>query len=125
MKKRILVTGGAGFIGSHLCERLINEGNKVDAMLKVVETSDNVYMPINIGNPEEYNILELARQIVELTNTESKIIFKPLPKDDPQKRCPDVLLAKKVLDWQPRVLLKEGLEKTIRYFRNKNSMSFS
>jgi UDP-glucuronate decarboxylase len=85
----------------------------IDAMLKVMVTPDDVCMPINIGNPEELTILELARQIIELTNSKSKIIFKPLPNDDPKQRKPDIEWAKAHLQWQPKVQLREGLERTI------------
>ncbi len=73
--------------------------------------------PVNIGNPNEMSILEFARLIISLTNSDSKIIFKELPEDDPKVRQPDISLAQKVLDWEPQTLLKEGLEKTIDYFK--------
>ena len=73
--------------------------------------------PINLGNPDEHTILELAGKIIELTNSESKIIHKDLPQDDPSKRRPDISLAQKVLKWSPKVSLEEGLSKTIEYFR--------
>lgn len=71
---------------------------------------------INIGNPKEYTILELAKIIIDLTSSDSKIIFKPLPVDDPTNRCPDITLAKKLLNWQPQISLAEGLLRTIVYF---------
>ena len=74
--------------------------------------------PVNIGNPKEITILELAEEIIKLTNSSSKIIFKPLPEDDPKRRQPDISLAREKLLWQPKVNLEEGLEKTIQYFRN-------
>ncbi|MBN1915311.1 MAG: SDR family oxidoreductase [Parachlamydiales bacterium] len=77
------------------------------------ETCD---FPVNLGNPEEFTVLELAQFIIELTNSRSKIVFCPLPQDDPQKRRPDISLAKKILGWQPIVPLKEGLLRTISYF---------
>ncbi|KAA6339077.1 Bifunctional polymyxin resistance protein ArnA [termite gut metagenome] len=89
----------------------------IDAMLKVMATSDDVCMPINIGNPEEFTILELARQIIELTHSQSKIIFKPLPNDDPKHRKPDIALAKVLLQWQPKIQLREGLERTVETIR--------
>ncbi|MDP2943663.1 MAG: SDR family oxidoreductase [Candidatus Omnitrophota bacterium] len=73
--------------------------------------------PINLGNPDEFTILELAKLIVELTDTKAKIVFKPLPEDDPKQRKPDIAKAKKNLDWQPKIELKEGLNKTIAWFR--------
>lgn len=72
--------------------------------------------PINIGNPTEVTIGELAKTIIELTNSKSKIEYNPLPGDDPLQRCPDITLAKETLDWQPQVQLVDGLKKTIRYF---------
>ncbi len=74
---------------------------------------------INLGNPEEYRIIDLAKKIIEKTNSESKIIFKPLPEDDPKRRCPDITKAKNLLSWEPKVSLDEGLEKTIKYFYSK------
>lgn len=73
--------------------------------------------PVNIGNPEEIQLIDLAEQIKILTKSRSKIAFKPLPVDDPQVRCPDITLAQNKLKWSPKVLLKEGLSKTIPYFR--------
>ncbi len=73
--------------------------------------------PVNIGNPNEYTIMELAEKIIELSGGYGKIIFQRLPDDDPQRRCPDISLAKELLDWSPSVELEEGLRKTIEYFR--------
>jgi len=75
--------------------------------------------PINIGNPNEITLLELAEQIIKLTGSKSKIVFKPLPKDDPRQRQPNISMAKKVLDWEPLVDLETGLRKTIEYFESK------
>ena len=72
--------------------------------------------PINLGNPSEISILELANEIIDLTGSGSKIIFNDLPVDDPQMRCPDISLAKKELDWSPKFDRKTGLKKTIKYF---------
>ena len=72
--------------------------------------------PVNLGNPSEISILELAREIIDLTGSKSKIIYKDLPMDDPQMRCPDISLAKKKLDWTPEFDRKTGLNKTIKYF---------
>ncbi len=74
--------------------------------------------PINLGNPDEYTVRQLAEKIISLTASQSKIVSKPLPEDDPQKRKPDVSLAKSTLGWQPKVQLEEGITKTIEYFRN-------
>ncbi len=75
--------------------------------------------PINIGNPGEFTMLELAEQVLKLTKSKSKIVHKPLPADDPKQRRPDITLAKKYLKWEPTVLLAEGLKKTIAYFKTK------
>jgi UDP-glucuronate decarboxylase len=73
--------------------------------------------PVNLGNPEEFTILELAEKVLEITNSDSKIIFESLPQDDPTKRRPDISLAKKYLNWSPKINLEEGLKKTIPYFK--------
>jgi len=83
-----------------------------------MKTSDEVTGPINLGNPDECSILELAQRILKLTGSKSEIILKPLPQDDPEKRQPDISLAKRILGWSPRVKLEEGLPKTIDYFDN-------
>jgi len=72
--------------------------------------------PVNLGNPGEFTILELAKKIIELTGSKSEIVYKPLPQDDPVKRKPDISLAKEKLNWEPKVALDEGLKKTIEYF---------
>ncbi len=79
--------------------------------------------PVNLGNPEEYKIIELAEKVLSLTGSKSKIIFKPLPTDDPVRRCPDITLAREKLGWQPRTRLEDGLRATIDYFRTKLSRS--
>lgn len=181
MMKRILVTGGAGFIGSHLCERLVNEGNDVICLdnfytgskenvwhligrpnfeivrhdgcqpywaevdeiynlacpaspvyyqndpIQTTKTSvfgammnsgDDFLGPVNIGNPGEFTMLELAEKVIAMTGSKSKIVFRPLPSDDPKMRRPDISLAKEKLDWEPKVKLDEGLAKTIEYFKS-------
>jgi len=92
----------------------------VAGILKVMRSSIND--PINLGNPHEFTILQLARLIVKLTGTKSKIVFKPLPQDDPRQRQPNIARAKKILKWEPKVELEEGLKKTIEWFaaRKKN-----
>jgi UDP-glucuronate decarboxylase len=75
--------------------------------------------PINIGNPHEVTIKEIAEKVVKLSKSKSKIVFEDLPEDDPQRRCPDIAKAKKFLDWKPIIALDEGLKKTIEYFRNQ------
>ena len=88
----------------------------VDAILRMIDTGKEVTGPINIGNPNEFTIRELAELVIELTGTKSKIVFKPLPSDDPQQRQPDISKAKQVLGWEPKTHLKIGLVKTIDYF---------
>lgn len=88
----------------------------INALVKLMDTDDSIMGPINLGNPVEFTILELAEKIIELTGSKSKIIFKPLPADDPMQRQPDISLAKKQLNWEPVIKLEEGLEKTIAYF---------
>ena len=88
----------------------------IDGMMKMMSSPDSFIVPVNIGNPNEFTILELAETIINLTNSKSKLIFKPLPKDDPQQRRPDITLAKEKLDWSPKIELEEGLNKTIAYF---------
>lgn len=88
----------------------------IDAFLLLMNSADNITGPINLGNPNEMTILELAENIINLTNSSSTIIHKPLPSDDPKQRQPDISQAKSLLNWQPKVTLKVGLEKTIAYF---------
>lgn len=90
----------------------------VDALMRTMATPDSFTGPVNIGNPKEFTILELARKVVELTGSKSEIIFRPLPSDDPLQRQPDIKLAKASLGWEPRIELEQGLLKTIRYFES-------
>jgi len=90
----------------------------VEGMLKMMATT-NFTGPVNIGNPREFTILELAEMVIKMTNSKSKIIFEPLPQDDPTQRQPDISLAKEKLGWEPKIPLEEGLEKTIAYFKTK------
>ena len=90
----------------------------IEAMIKIMDTPDSFTGPVNIGNPMEFTILELAKTVIELTGSNLQIEFKPLPQDDPKQRQPDINLAREMLDWEPKVSLKEGLQKTIDYFRN-------
>jgi UDP-glucuronate decarboxylase len=83
-----------------------------------MNTGDDITGPINMGNPGEFTILELAQKIIRLTESKSKIEFRELPKDDPTRRKPDISRAKSVLGWAPKIPLEEGLVKTIEYFRS-------
>ena len=89
----------------------------VEGMIKMMATREDFTGPINIGNPNEFTIKELAEQVIEQTGTKSKIVFEDLPSDDPLQRQPDISLAKRELDWEPKIQLKEGLAKTIEYFK--------
>jgi UDP-glucuronate decarboxylase len=89
----------------------------VEAMVRLMNTSDELIGPVNVGNPGEFTILELAEKVIKLTGSQSGIIFMPLPEDDPMQRQPDISLAKKELGWEPEVPLEEGLKRTIDYFR--------
>ncbi len=89
----------------------------VEGMIQTMNTSDSFTGPVNIGNPHEFTILELAQKVISLTGSNSKIVYKPLPSDDPMMRKPDISLAKKELDWSPKISLDEGLEKTISFFK--------
>ena len=83
------------------------------------ETSDDFIGPVNVGNPDERTIVDLAEKIIAKTGSKSKIIHDPMPKDDPKRRCPDITLARKMLGgWEPKVSIEEGLDKTIEYFRS-------
>ncbi len=88
----------------------------INGMLKMMATGDDFIGPVNVGNPGEFTILELAQKVIEITGSKSKIIYEPLPSDDPMQRKPDISLAKKALDWEPKIPLDEGLKKTIAYF---------
>lgn len=91
----------------------------IDAMVSMMKTSKELSGPINIGNPIEHTMLELAEVILKLTNSKSKIVFMPFPSDDPKQRKPDISQAKKELNWEPKVSIYDGLKETISYFKNK------
>lgn len=88
----------------------------VEAFIRMMNTDDAITGPINLGNPNEFTIRELAEKVITLTNSKSRMVFRPLPSDDPLQRQPDIGVAKSVLGWEPTVQLEEGLRKTIRYF---------
>ncbi|MFC5623929.1 UDP-glucuronic acid decarboxylase family protein [Algoriphagus winogradskyi] len=92
--------------------------DNIEGMYRLMNSRDGFTGPVNIGNPGEFTMLELAQQIIDLTNSKSKMIFLPLPQDDPMQRRPVIDLAKKELDWEPTVNLREGLTKTIEYFES-------
>ena len=97
LRKRTLITGGAGFI-------------------RLTESPDDLRGPVNLGNPVEFSMRELAEQVIELTGSRSPLEHRPLPQDDPRQRKPDITLAQEQLGWQPNVQLREGLGDTIGYF---------
>ena len=89
----------------------------IEGMMKFMNTDPTVTGPMIVGNPNEFTMIELAQTIIQLTGSSSKISFKPLPQDDPKQRRPDISLAKNIINWEPKIELKEGLEKTIDYFK--------
>ena len=89
----------------------------IEALVRIMATPEDFTGPVNIGNPGEFTILQLAQKVVELTGSKSEIVFRALPSDDPMQRKPDISLARSALDWDPRVDLEQGLLKTIEYFR--------
>ena len=91
----------------------------ITAMMRMMDTPDEVTGPVNLGNPGEFTIRELAERVIAQTSSKSRLINLPLPEDDPQQRRPDITLAKQYLDWTPMILLDAGLEKTIDYFRGQ------
>ena len=88
----------------------------VDGLIRLMGAPDDVTGPVNLGNPVEFTIRQLAESVIGLTGSSSKIVYRPLPEDDPRQRCPDISLAKRLLAWEPRVQLRDGLMKTIEYF---------
>lgn len=91
----------------------------IDGMIKMMDSEDGFTGPVNLGNPEEFTMLQLAEYIISLTKSKSRIVFKPLPQDDPMQRKPDILLARNRLGWNPQIGLEEGLVRTIQYFVDK------
>jgi UDP-glucuronate decarboxylase len=89
----------------------------IESLVRLMATSDDFTGPVNVGNPKEFSIRELAERVVALTGSRSKLVFKPLPSDDPMQRQPDITVAHRVLEWQPKVELEEGLRKTVAYFQ--------
>jgi UDP-glucuronate decarboxylase len=95
----------------------------VDGLVRLMNTPDDFTGPVNLGNPSEISILELAEKVLKITKSRSKIVFKPLPQDDPVRRCPDITQAKEKLSWKPETNLGEGLKKTVEYFKKVLSAS--
>ncbi|MDI9348784.1 MAG: SDR family oxidoreductase [Candidatus Symbiobacter sp.] len=91
----------------------------IEGFIRLMGSPDNVTGPVNIGNPVEITVRDLAERVIKLTKSRSKLVFKPLPPDDPRQRCPDISLAKKLLNWEPRIDLEVGLAKTIDYFKTR------
>lgn len=88
----------------------------IDGMVRLMDSPPGFTGPVNMGNPEEFTIRQLAEKVIELTGSRSELVFHPLPGDDPRQRCPDITLARQVLGWEPAIRLDEGLMNTIRYF---------
>ena len=91
----------------------------IEAFTRLMATDDAITGPINLGNPNEFSMLELAEEVRRITSSKSNIVFKPLPSDDPAQRQPDIRLAKQLLNWTPTVSLRDGLERTVDYFRRR------
>jgi len=91
----------------------------IEAMIRVMNTADEITGPINIGNPKEFSVMQLAKLVIELTGSKSEVVFRPLPSDDPKQRQPDISMARTVLNWAPTVELAQGLDKTINYFQSR------
>ena len=89
----------------------------IEGFIRLMNTADDFTGPVNLGNPGEFTIRDLAEKVIILTGSKSELVFKPLPSDDPLQRCPDIGLAREKLGWQPTVMLEDGLIETIRYFR--------
>lgn len=90
----------------------------VEGLFRLMGTGADFTGPVNLGNPGEFTMIELAEKVIELTGSKSKLVFKPLPSDDPVRRCPDITLARENLQWEPKISLSDGLKKTISYFDN-------
>ncbi len=90
----------------------------IDGFVRMMDQTDSLVGPINLGNPNEFTMLELAERVIRLTGSKSKLRFEPLPQDDPKQRQPDISKAKKILDWEPKIQLEEGLKLSIDYFKS-------
>ena len=90
----------------------------IDGIVRMMDTPDDFTGPVNMGNPVEFTIRQLAEKVIDMTGSRSELVFHPLPSDDPRQRCPDISLARRVLEWEPKIRLEEGLVNTISYFDN-------
>jgi UDP-glucuronate decarboxylase len=90
----------------------------VEGLIRMMNGPDDFVGPVNIGNPVEFTIMQLAQMVIELTGSKGKIVHRPVPQDDPMQRQPDITLARKRLGWEPKVALREGLKRTIEFFRS-------
>jgi UDP-glucuronate decarboxylase len=95
----------------------------IEGLLRLMGSPSSFTGPVNIGNPIEFTILDLAKLVLQMTRSASHLVFKPLPQDDPKQRKPDISLAKKELSWSPKTSLEEGLKQTIAYFRKALAIS--
>lgn len=114
IKGRDITLYGDGLQTRSFCYR----DDLIDGMIKMMNSRDGFTGPVNVGNPNEFTIKELAELVIELTDAKSGIVYEPLPSDDPMQRQPDISLAKKELNWEPKIQLREGLLKTINYFKS-------
>jgi UDP-glucuronate decarboxylase len=114
LKGREITLYGDGMQTRSFCYR----DDLIDGMIKMMNSRVGFTGPVNVGNPNEFTIRELAELVIELTNAKSGIVYEPLPSDDPMQRQPDISLAKKELNWEPKIQLREGLLKTINYFKS-------
>lgn len=96
----------------------------IDGFIRMMNAPDDLIGPVNLGNPGEVSMKQLAEMVIELTGSKSRVVHKPLPADDPSRRCPDITIARTRLNWEPRVALRDGLKKTIEYFRTLNFDDF-
>ena len=93
----------------------------VEGMIRMMNTPDDITGPVNLGNPGEYTIKQLAEKVIAFAGTETKLVYRPLPQDDPTRRKPDITKAKELLQWEPTVHIDDGIKKTIEYFRNRKA----
>jgi UDP-glucuronate decarboxylase len=95
----------------------------IEGFIHMMAASDDFTGPVNLGNPNEFSILELAERVIALTGSTARIVYQPLPEDDPLQRQPNITLAKEQLGWEPKIQLEEGLKRTIDYFKNMTERS--